>query len=179
MDKDSIIAKLREAGISVVSETRLNNDTGWCLRTDGGAIVNCFDTGNTNVQGKNQEPVKAALGVGTTLAPGGGNTSRQEPSRASRKVFVVYGHDEMAKTELEAMLRRWGLEPLILDQLPSGGQTIIEKLESIRTQAMFAVVLATPDDEGHRIGRPDENAYRARQNVGLGTWDDACHLGAP
>jgi predicted nucleotide-binding protein len=39
------------------------------------------------------------------------------------------------------MLRRWGLEPLILDQLPSGGQTIIEKLENLREEAKFAVVL--------------------------------------
>jgi predicted nucleotide-binding protein len=59
------------------------------------------------------------------------------------------------------------MDPLILDQLPSGGQTIIEKLESVRSQATFAVVLATPDDEGHRIGHPDENAYRTRQNVVL------------
>ena len=28
------------------------------------------------------------------------------------------------------MLRRWGLKPVILDQLPSRGQTIIEKLEN-------------------------------------------------
>jgi len=48
------------------------------------------------------------------------------------------------------MLRRWGLEPLILDQLPSKGQTIIEKLEEYTAGVGFAVVLATPDDEGHR-----------------------------
>jgi predicted nucleotide-binding protein len=46
------------------------------------------------------------------------------------------------------MLRRWDLDPLILDQLTSGGQTIIEKLESVRKDTSFAVVLATPDDEG-------------------------------
>lgn len=85
----------------------------------------------------------------------------------SRKVFVVYGHDDKARTELEAMLRRWALEPLILDQLASGGQTIIEKLESVRREASFAVVLATPDDEGHRKDHPEEKAFRARQNVVL------------
>ncbi len=86
---------------------------------------------------------------------------------APRKVFVVYGHDEPARTELEAMLRRWHLEPLILDQLTSGGQTIIEKLESVRREASFAVVLATPDDQGHRKDHPEEQAFRARQNVVL------------
>lgn len=84
-----------------------------------------------------------------------------------RKVFVVYGHDEPARTELEAMLRRWNLEPLILDQLTSGGQTIIEKLESVRREASFAVILATPDDQGHRKDHPEEQAFRARQNVVL------------
>ncbi|MEE9987492.1 TIR domain-containing protein [Agrobacterium pusense] len=84
-----------------------------------------------------------------------------------RDVFVVYGHDSGARTELEAMLRRWGLNPLILDQLTSGGQTIIEKLESAAGKASFAVVLATPDDEGHRAGHVEEKAHRARQNVVL------------
>ena len=31
----------------------------------------------------------------------------------------------------------------------------------------FAVVLATPDDQGHRSDHPEEVAYRARQNVVL------------
>src|SRR5690349_11837936 len=49
-----------------------------------------------------------------------------------------------------------GLDPLILDQLTSGGQTIIEKLEKARSEVNFAVVLATPDDEGHRRDHPEE-----------------------
>ena len=85
----------------------------------------------------------------------------------NNKVFVVYGHEENNKTQLDAMLRRWGLEPLILDQLPSKGQTIIEKLEEYTADVNFGVILATPDDEGHRSGHPDEKAFRARQNVVL------------
>ncbi len=79
----------------------------------------------------------------------------------------MYGHDDPAKTKLEAMLRRWGLQPQILDQLTSGGQTIIEKLESAIADVAFAVVLATPDDEGHRANHSEEKAHRARQNVVL------------
>ena len=63
------------------------------------------------------------------------------------------------------MLRRWGLELLLLDQLPSEGLTIIEKLEKYRQEACFAVVLATPDDEGHKAGQLASKAFRARQNV--------------
>ena len=55
----------------------------------------------------------------------------------------------------------------IFDQLPTEGQTVIEKLESAMEEVDFAIVLATPDDEGYRVGRPDEKAFRARQNVVL------------
>lgn len=86
---------------------------------------------------------------------------------SSRSVFVVYGHDTSARTELEAMLRRWKLEPLLLFQLTNDGETLIEKLERAMDDAVFAVVLVTPDDEGHAKDRPDEKKYRARQNVVL------------
>jgi len=87
--------------------------------------------------------------------------------RLNKKVFVVYGHDTTSRTQLDALLRRWGLEPLILDELPSKGQTIIEKLEEYTSDVGFGVILATPDDEGHKRGAPDEKMYRVRQNVAL------------
>ncbi len=65
------------------------------------------------------------------------------------------------------MLRRWRLEPLILRRLPSGGKTIIEKLDHYQHGADFGVVLATPDDEGHVKGEPGAKNGRARQNVVL------------
>lgn len=64
------------------------------------------------------------------------------------------------------MLRRWDLNPLILDQLASEGQTLIEKLMRYNNDDVgFAVVLCTPDDEGYRVGHLDEKKFRARQNV--------------
>jgi predicted nucleotide-binding protein len=150
-------ALLQSAQLNVSSEARLPNDTGTQLKLENGAIVNVYDSGKINIQGKKQEIVNDALGASLPAAQEAANT----------KVFVVYGHDEKARNELEVMLRRWGLEPLILDQLPSEGQTIIEKLEKHTAEGNFAVVLATPDDEGHRAGRNDENAFRARQNVVL------------
>jgi len=92
---------------------------------------------------------------------------RKQKSKRFNKIFVVYGHDTGARSQLEAMLRRWGLDPLFLDQLASEGQTIIEKLENYAYSVNYAVVLATPDDEGHRANRPDEKTFRARQNVVL------------
>ncbi len=157
---------LTAAGFSVKSEERAGNDLGWQLRLTNGGIVNVFDTGAFNVQGKCQPEIKAALGAAVS-APAKAAVAPAQQSANNRKVFVVYGHDETARNHLEAMLRRWNLEPLILDQLPSEGQTIIEKLEKYTAEVKFAVVLATPDDEGHRTGRDDEKAYRARQNVVL------------
>jgi predicted nucleotide-binding protein len=68
-----------------------------CL--DNGAIVNCYNTGKYSIQGKEQEEVKKIIDGSAFVG--------------NRKVFVVYGHDEMSRTRLEAMLRRWDLEPII------------------------------------------------------------------
>ena len=88
-------------------------------------------------------------------------------SGPSKKIFVVYGHDEAARSQLDSMLRRWGLEPVILDELPSKGQTIIEKLEDYTEDVGYSVVLATPDDMGHPKDKEDQKAFRVRQNVVL------------
>jgi predicted nucleotide-binding protein len=58
------------------------------------------------------------------------------------------------------------LEPVILQNLPVGWQTIIEKLEA-NLDVRYACVLPTPDDEGHPTGQPKEKKVRARQNVVL------------
>jgi predicted nucleotide-binding protein len=56
------------------------------------------------------------------------------------------------------------LEPVILQNLPIAGDTIIEKLES-NIDVKYACVLLTPDDEGYRAGNDNEKKLRARQNV--------------
>lgn len=162
VDLDSAKKLLEDGGFVLKSEERLPNDSGTQLRYRGGEIVNVFDTGSCTAQGKNKDKVELALGTKKPVV-----AERATAYMANRKVFVVYGHDATSRTQLEAMLRRWGLEPLILDQLPTEGQTVIEKLEGALSEASFGVVLATPDDEGHRANRPDEKAYRARQNVVL------------
>lgn len=154
--------RLSAAGLEVASEDVIQYGKKICLTN--GCVVNVYDTGSVNVQGRNQHEAKQALGLGEVES---GAPTRTGYGAPSHKVFVVYGHETNARTQLEAMLRRWGLEPLILDQLPSEGQTIIEKLESYTSTVNFAVVLATPDDQGHRSSHPDEIAYRARQNVVL------------
>ena len=160
MTSDEARALFAQHDLVVVEEKRLGNNTGIQLRLTNDAIVNVFDTGKFNVQGKNTDAVEAILRRDQPPVP----AAYASPKK---KVFVVYGHDQQSRDQLEAMLLRWGLEPLILDQLPTDGQTVIEKLESAIAEADFGVVLATPDDEGFRSGHPDERAYRARQNVVL------------
>lgn len=67
--------------------------------------------------------------------------------------------------QLELLLRKLELIPLFLDDLPSGGKTIIEKLEKYIPQANFGVVLLTPDDIGCKRTAPQKARPRARQNV--------------
>lgn len=122
------------------------------IRLENGAIINVFHNGNYNVQGKNAEEVKKFLLGGKRMA---------------KKIFVVYGHNENVRNELENILRRWDLEPVILDKLASGGKTIIEKLENQMPDVGYGVVLATADDEGYRKGAPNEKMFRCRQNVVL------------
>ena len=155
MNKEQIISTLASHGISVKEKGRVNN-CGDKLVLSNGAIVNIFDSGKINCQGKNSEIVKAILN---------GNV---EPPIENKKVFVVYGHDHVARTQLEAMLRRWSLEPLILDQLVTAGTTVIEKLEEYTHQANFGIVLATPDDIGYaKKDGEDSKKSRVRQNVVL------------
>ena len=52
----------------------------------------------------------------------------ESASPYQQKGVLGYGHDQDSRHQREAMLRRWRLESLIFDQLPSRGHTIIKKL---------------------------------------------------
>jgi predicted nucleotide-binding protein len=81
-------------------------------------------------------------------------------SHTGRKVFVVHGHDEVAKLSVARYLEKLELEPVILHEQPNKGMTIIEKVEAFSDVA-FAVVLLTLDDLPGVAG----GLNRARQNV--------------
>lgn len=162
MKKEEVLGILQDNGFVIDEEKAIAYGVQFCFRN--GSIVNVYDKGTVTPQGQHIEQVKTLLGL---AVPKGSCPSTPTTIAARKKVFVVYGHDSESRSQLEAMLRRWELEPLILDQLPSEGQTIIEKLEKHTCESNFAVVLATPDDIGYRAGHEDEKSYRARQNVVL------------
>lgn len=162
MKKEEVLGLLQDNGFALDEEKVIPYGVQFIFRN--GARVTVYDKGTVTPQGQHVERVKTILGLG---APTSSVAAVPTTMATRRKVFVVYGHDNDCRTQLEAMLRRWDLEPLILDQLPSEGQTIIEKLEKHTSEANFCVILATPDDIGYRAGHEDEKAYRARQNVVL------------
>jgi predicted nucleotide-binding protein len=172
MKKHKLLAKLRAAGFSVIRNVRNADNRGRRLELDSGAIVTLYDTGTVVVQGKNPVPARTALGV-----PADKCVLRARRPKMAPKVFVVCGRARAARTQLEVMLKRWKLQPLFLTELTSQGQTVVEKLASVRKEANFAVVLATPDDEGHRKRKAHKKAFRARQKVVLHLGMMLGHLG--
>ncbi|MBU1636975.1 nucleotide-binding protein [bacterium] len=124
-------------------------------KTESGFILNWWKSTHTFLcQGKNK---KAIQNFSESISSGTDGPS---------SIFVVYGHDKEAKTELEVILRRGGLNPIILDQVASQGMTLVEKLETHLNPCDYVCVLLTPDDKGGLIdSSPSEYRPRARQNV--------------
>ena len=84
--------------------------------------------------------------------------------RNSKKVFIIHGHDEARRRELEKILRDdFHLEPVVLLDKPNQGMTIIEKFEKYAVECSYAFALFTPDDI---ISKGDNDYYfQARPNV--------------
>ena len=82
----------------------------------------------------------------------------------SDKVFVIHGRDEGTRDQVSRFLEKLGLKPVILQEQPNAGRTIIEKFE-YHADAQFAVALLTPDDAGSLQSDRNNLSPRARQNV--------------
>lgn len=79
------------------------------------------------------------------------------------KVFIVHGHDDIAKLEMADFVKELGLEAIILHMQASGGRTIIEKIDDY-SNVGFGIVLYTECDIGAKRNTLDYK-WRARQNV--------------
>ncbi len=67
-------------------------------------------------------------------------------SQAQRTVFIIHGHNEAKRRELEHILRGFGLHTIVLSEQTDDGKTIIEKFEYYASQSQFAFALFTYDD---------------------------------
>lgn len=87
-----------------------------------------------------------------------------------KKVFVVHGHDDAAKTNLEVFLHEIGLEPVVLHRQADQGLTVIEKFEK-HSEVGYAFILLTPDEAAYLASdaqKPESERkieWRARPNV--------------
>jgi predicted nucleotide-binding protein len=86
------------------------------------------------------------------------------PKTDFNSVFIVHGHDDLAKTEVARFLEKLKLNAIILHEQASSGSTIIEKIEK-HTNVGFGIVLYTPCDVGAKSGNENNLKSRARQNV--------------
>lgn len=92
------------------------------------------------------------------------NTPKNDSKINNNKVFIVHGHDGELKYKTAELLRKLGVEPIILHDQPNSCKTIIEKIEDFGSEASAAIILFTPDDVGKAVSE-DEPKSRGRQNV--------------
>lgn len=179
--KEELIGKIQSLGYGV--EVR---DTGASvqLRITDGAIVNWWPgTGTINYQGDAGasallrdclEPILGVVGPAVQKFAPAAPAAEVAPAKveAKGKVFVVHGHDQTSREQLELILHKLGLDPFVLQNTGGAGLTIIEALEQEigpdAAEVKFGIVLLTPDDFGYsKTEGADKAQPRARQNVVL------------
>ena len=84
------------------------------------------------------------------------------PTNDFSHVFIVHGRDEATKNTVARFVEHLGLKPIILEERPSKGKTMIEKFEA-NAEVSYAIVLMTADDTG--AFQEEDPEPRARQNV--------------
>lgn len=131
-------------------------------------------TGRINFQGPAaaREKLQQSFDGSSPVATSPTTAVSPAQAKVQEKVFVVHGHDTVAREQLELVLHKLGLDPFVLANTGGGGMTIIEALESEigghPDAARFGIVLMTPDDVGYSKRDGDAKAEpRARQNVVL------------
>ena len=143
------------------------------FKTPDGGILNWYPK-NGRVVFQGAVAARERLEMMFSAKPPSSATAQTALPRAAgqNKVFVVHGHDTVAREQLELVLHKLGLDPFVLANTGGGGLTIIEALEKEigghPEAARFGIVLMTPDDVGYSKRDGEAKAEpRARQNVVL------------
>lgn len=166
--RETASAALKENGLAFEARDITN---GVQFRLPQGTPIDLYEsTGKVVVRGKESDERALAQKIfngGVVPTPAAAKAATPTvPAQNDDRVFVVYGHDTASRDALELMLLRMNLKPVILSNMAPEGKTIIEALMA-NTNVKYAVILLTPDDEGHKAGHVDEKKFRARQNVVL------------
>lgn len=160
--------KEKTDAINLVGSWDHNEATGkHSFRAKSGEILNWWPSkGTLQFQGKNTDKFMTELLKSLSEEPPVASVAK---ATTPQKIFIVHGHDQEAREQLELTLMKLGLAPFILQNVDGGGGTIIESLEqSIYKESALGIVLMTPDDFGYSKSQTDaEKQPRARQNVVL------------
>jgi len=155
----------------------VENEHSYQFRCADGAILNWYPKtatvqyqGDKNARGSLERALAEQVAGG--YRPVGTSSKVNEKAPIKAKVFVVHGHDQTAREQLELVLHKLGLDPFVLANTGGDGLTIIEALEREigdgDGKARFGIVLLTPDDVGYaKLAGPENAEPRARQNVVL------------
>jgi predicted nucleotide-binding protein len=82
-------------------------------------------------------------------------------------LFLVHGQDQTILREVEAYVRRIGLNAIVLQDEASAGRTVIEKFES-NAHVPYALIIFSADDLGRSATAPPASEKRRpRQNAVL------------
>ncbi|NOD98731.1 hypothetical protein GS610_16100 [Ruegeria sp. HKCCD6228] len=119
-------------------------------------------TGTLQFQGGNPDGFRSDLAQAM-----GSAATFKATAKGQRRIFVVHGSDNDALDQLQLVLYKLGVEPLVQKDVDGKGQSLFSALmENITNESDFAIVLMTPDDWGYRNSETEtEKQPRARQNV--------------
>jgi predicted nucleotide-binding protein len=172
---DELKALVDATGITGAWTSHEHNEHRFSATT--GAILCWWDTKKKALVYQGPKAAKEALEAAINAVGAEGKApvlpSSAKPANddAATRVFVVHGHDDASREQLERILMILGLNPFVLQNTSGGGMTIIEALEQQigkEPEAKFGIVLMTPDDVGYSIKEGEKAAQpRARQNVVL------------
>jgi predicted nucleotide-binding protein len=163
-NRESAVAALEQAGLTLTGQREIDHAVQLQLRD--GTTVNVYTSGKAVVGGRRSDEKTKAEQIFASAPQVSTPTALESLPAKPDKVFIVYGHDVQCREQLELLLRRLDITPIILANLVPSGLTIIEALEQ-HSEVPFALVLLTGDDEGYPKGQPTQARARARQNVVL------------
>ncbi len=69
------------------------------------------------------------------------------------KAFIAHGGESPALAKLKNLLISFGIEPLVIEEQPSKGKSVGEKVDWYARQADFAVILAEKGDKDTKTGQ--------------------------
>ena len=85
------------------------DDTKWCFRSKTGEILNWWPkTGTLQPQGQNSDKLQADLAKSF-----GSSEAFKNSARGQRRIFIVHGSDTEALDQLQLVLYKLNLQPLV------------------------------------------------------------------